>query len=303
MPRFIHYMTIASTALVMAGCSTLGGGPKTAEQTQSLAQKQVALATAAQDVLKQQMAKSDDKRIPRQLVANARCVGVFPSVSQAGLIVGVKTGEGLITCRQKEGGFASAEPAVFTLSGGSVGLQAGAQRSSIVMLFNTETSVESLFTPEFKFGSQIQASAGPSGYDRAIAGAPAPVVAYMTSVEGLFAGINLNGDKVSVDSAANAAVYGPDATARGILLGQTHESSAMDSYISTLQEYAPGGGGASNSGGGNQSNNMSGSQSNSGQPANPPANPGQQQQQPQPQNPPQSGSGQQQQSSGSGSSK
>jgi SH3 domain-containing YSC84-like protein 1 len=70
-----------------------------------------------------------DKGIPQDLLEKAECVAVFPSVIQAGLILGGRSGRGLSSCRTTVGWSA---PAFFALGGdasvaaGPVGRQAGA---------------------------------------------------------------------------------------------------------------------------------------------------------------------------------
>src|SRR5690349_7594645 len=54
-------------------------------------------AKAAQ-VLQEIMA-TPDKAIPDELLENASCVAVFPSVIKGGFIVGARYGRGLVSCR------------------------------------------------------------------------------------------------------------------------------------------------------------------------------------------------------------
>lgn len=257
MSRLIRNLAIASSALLIAGCSTMGGSGN----SQNAVTKQAKLASDAQTVLQQQMTHAKEKRIPNQLTANARCIAVFPSVIKGGLIVGGQHGKGLVSCRQKSGGFKSANPAVFSLSGGSIGLQAGAQKSSVILLFMTQQSVDALLNSKIKLGSQVSVTAGPSGYDRQIGHVPAPVVAYATSRNGLYAGVDLSGTKMSFNQSANTDLYGSSATARGVLLGSTQSAGVMNSYEQTLQQFAPASQGDTGSG----SNSQSTQQSNANQ--------------------------------------
>src|SRR4030095_11582985 len=73
-----------------------------------------------------------DKAIPTDLLEKAECVAVFPSVLKAGFIVGGQGGRGVASCRTVNGWSA---PAYFTLGGGSVGFQIGAESTDFVMLF------------------------------------------------------------------------------------------------------------------------------------------------------------------------
>ena len=266
MSRIIQSLALASSVLAVAGCSSMGGMGGSNASEGSTAQ-QAALASKAQTVLQQQMSQPNAKRIPNQLIADARCIGVFPSVVKAGFIVGGQHGKGLVACRQQAGGFNTANPAVFSLSSGSIGLQAGAQKTSIVLLFETQQSVDALLQSGVKLGSQIGVTAGPSGYNHAITQPPAPVVAYVMSQKGLYAGIDLSGTKLSFDSAANTDLYGGSATARGVLLGRMPSAGVLTSFTQTLQQFAPTGSakaGTNGNSNGNEQQQQSQQQSSGG---------------------------------------
>ncbi|HET7315562.1 lipid-binding SYLF domain-containing protein [Salinisphaera sp.] len=285
MLRLIQNLALASSVVAIAGCSSMGG-MHGSNASQSAVAQQAKLADKAQTVLQRQMSQSNAKRIPSQLIADARCIGVFPSVVKAGFIVGGQHGRGLVTCRQESGGFKSANPAVFSLSSGSIGLQAGAQKSSVILLFETRQSVDALWQSHIKLGSQIAVTAGPSGYNHPITHVPAPIVAYVLSQKGLYAGIDFSGTKLSFVRSANASLYGASATARGVLLGSMQPAAALASFKQTLQQFTPTA--SSNSEGNSQQQQQSGS--------NPSQSNGQQQQSST--NPSQANGGQQQPNGG-----
>lgn len=232
MPHLFRTIAFAASALLLAGCASMGG-----DNSYKTAAEQANLANDAQATLLNQMSNPDSQRIPTQMLANARCVAVFPSVIKAGLIVGGQHGRGLVSCRQSGSGFAAANPAVYSLSGGSIGLQAGAKKSSIVLLFMTRQSVDQLMNSKIQFGTQITASAGPTGHNRPINKAPSPVLAYALYQNGLYAGLDLTGTKLSFDQDANDSLYGQYSTAPGVLLGSNKPSVSMDSYKQTLKKF------------------------------------------------------------------
>lgn len=223
-------------ALSLSGCASMGG--QSAEQTEmAKLQEQAQLAASATTVLQKQMLQPSTRRIPRTLVDQARCIAVFPQVTQAGLIVGGQRGTGLISCRQRSGDFTNAPPAVYQLSSASFGLQAGAARRSVVLLFTTQQSVNAVLDSLVKMGSQMAVNAGPSGYDRPIDKA-APIVAYGIARKGLFGGLSLGGGKVEFDTDANTAIYGNDPTPREVLLQTPEVPESMQAYMDTLQKFA-----------------------------------------------------------------
>src|SRR5215469_18002814 len=91
---------------------------------------------AAAQVL-QNMASSN--QIPAPLLKQAKCVAVIPKLTKAGLIVGGKHGSGAVSCRTSSGWTA---PAFITMTGGSVGLQAGAAHQDVVLLMNAQGEQE-----------------------------------------------------------------------------------------------------------------------------------------------------------------
>src|ERR1700694_5892784 len=101
-----------------------------------------------------------EKSIPRDLLARAEAVAVFPNVIKAGFIVGGRGGSGVIS-RRVAGGWSA--PAFFDLGGGSIGLQIGAASTDYILLFMNEHAVESLLSDKFEIGGEGSAAAGPVG--------------------------------------------------------------------------------------------------------------------------------------------
>ena len=147
------------------------------------------------------------KAIPATLLQNAQAVVIIPRTIKLGLIVGGQRGRGVVMTRQ-EGGAWSA-PQFVTLTGGSIGWQAGAQSSDFILLFRTPESVESLLAGKFTIGADASAAAGPVGR-RVNASTDielySEILSYARS-KGLFAGISLDGSVLQVDPQSNAAYY------------------------------------------------------------------------------------------------
>src|SRR5215470_17276248 len=93
------------------------------------------LDAAAQVV--QNMASSN--QIPSSLLKQAKCIAVIPKLTKAGFIVGGKHGSGAVSCRTASGWSA---PAFITITGGSIGLQAGGEHQDLVLLMNDKGAQE-----------------------------------------------------------------------------------------------------------------------------------------------------------------
>ncbi|MEX2172981.1 MAG: lipid-binding SYLF domain-containing protein, partial [Pirellulaceae bacterium] len=148
------------------------------------------------------------KGIPASLLAEAHGVAIVPGVIKVGLVVGGQRGRGVVIVREKEGLWRA--PTFITLTGGSIGWQAGAQSTDVVLVFKTPKSVEGLLRGKFTIGADAAAAAGPVGR-RAGASTDAQLSAEIYSysrTRGLFAGVSLDGSVIEIDDGSNAEYYG-----------------------------------------------------------------------------------------------
>jgi lipid-binding SYLF domain-containing protein len=148
------------------------------------------------------------RQIPGALLAEAQGVAIIPNVIKIGFIAGIRRGHGVVLVRGPEGAWSL--PQFVTLTGGSVGWQAGVQGTDVVLVFMTKKSVEGLMGGKFTIGADISAAAGPVGRNAAAATdtrLKAEILSYSRS-RGLFVGVSLDGSAIEVDSAEQAAYYG-----------------------------------------------------------------------------------------------
>src|ERR1700757_2220231 len=88
--------------------------------------------SSAADVMKDM---TSSKQIPPSLLEQAKCIAVIPGLTKAGLGLGGEHGNGVVSCRTSNGWSA---PAFTSMSGGSVGLQAGVTKQDIILLMNEQ---------------------------------------------------------------------------------------------------------------------------------------------------------------------
>jgi len=187
--------------------------------------------TAAQVV--ENMTKSN--QIPPSLLNRAKCIAVISRLTKAGFIVGGEHGNGVISCRTSSGWSA---PAFITLSGGSVGLQAGGEHQDIVLLMNDQGEKE-LSSGHWDLGAEAVA-AGPSGTSAGrteSTGWKAPVLSYAHS-SGAYAGANLEGSKLHADQDTMHNLYGKNASLQSVLSGQGQPPASAQPFLSALQQVA-----------------------------------------------------------------
>lgn len=182
-----------------------------------------------------QLLTTPDTGIPQQVMDNAKCIAVIPSMLKGGFIFGAEHGRGVATCRTGNGWSA---PAFFTATGGSWGAQIGGQATDLVMLFMTEQGAEKLISAKFKIGGDASAAAGPVGRDASASTdwkMQNEILTY-SRARGLYAGAVLNGVVVKSDQDAMTGYYGHDAGFRPVLTGQVKDpTSGNDRFIAAVR--------------------------------------------------------------------
>src|SRR4051794_7185924 len=108
----------------------------------------------------EQIMGAPDRSIPKDLLDRAEAVAVFPGMLKAGLVVGGRGGSGIIS-RRVTGGWSA--PAFFKMGGASVGLQIGAAKTDLVLLFMNESALRGLLEDKLEVGGEASAAAGPVG--------------------------------------------------------------------------------------------------------------------------------------------
>ncbi|MEM5785975.1 MAG: lipid-binding SYLF domain-containing protein [Syntrophobacteraceae bacterium] len=149
------------------------------------------------------------ERIPKEIIENAYGVAVIPGVVKAAFLAGGRYGDGVLVVRTDKDSWSS--PAFVSITGASVGAQAGVEVSDLILVFNTEKAVDALEDGKINLGADIALVAGPLGGKGEWKGDVTPnvdVYAYSKNERGAFAGISLTGSIVQFDDSANASYYG-----------------------------------------------------------------------------------------------
>jgi lipid-binding SYLF domain-containing protein len=182
--------------------------------------------------------QAPDKAIPQDLLRNARAIAVIPDMIKAGFIFGGRRGEGLISVKGPDGTWSN--PSFITMTGGSIGFQAGVSSTDVILVFRTQRGVDSIVNGKFTLGADASAAAGPVGRTATAstdAQLKAEIYSYSRS-RGLFAGVALDGSALRIDYDANAAVYGAGITPRRIFEGGVSNVPApVVDFRDRLEEY------------------------------------------------------------------
>jgi lipid-binding SYLF domain-containing protein len=229
---------VVAGALSIPALATLGDKDKddkykSKDQTASDEAEKIHKAEA---VLKASVA-APDKGIPRDLLAKAECVGVFPDVKKGAFVVGGTGGKGVFTCK---GGNGMSGPAFFKIGGPSVGWQAGFEEADLILLIMNKEGVDKLLKDNFTIGAEAAAAAGPVGRNAKVstdALMHAQIVSWSRS-RGLFAGVSLDGLVIHQDKDDNADIYGKPLEAREILTGgSVPVPQVAKSFVNTAEQY------------------------------------------------------------------
>jgi lipid-binding SYLF domain-containing protein len=182
--------------------------------------------------------QAPDKSIPQDLLRDARAIAVIPDMIKAGFIFGGRRGEGLISVKSPDGSWSN--PSFISMTGGSIGFQAGVSSTDVVLVFRTQRGVDSIMRGTFTLGADASAAAGPVGRTATAATdgqLKAEIYSY-SRTRGLFAGVALDGSALRIDYDANEAVYGPGMTPRRIFEGGVSNVPApVVKFRDQLEEY------------------------------------------------------------------
>lgn len=175
------------------------------------------------------------EKIPQQLLEITEGIIVIPKLINAGFVIAGKRGKGVAIIKREDGTWS--DPAFITLTGGSVGFQAGVQSVDLVLVFKSRETLEKIGKGSFTLGGDISVTAGPVGRNSSASTdykLEAEVYSYSRS-KGLFAGISLSGSSLDVDDKANEAFYGEETDAHAIFSNEHKEDSSITALQQALQ--------------------------------------------------------------------
>jgi lipid-binding SYLF domain-containing protein len=235
MNRIVGKTLIAMGTLVFALSTIAEALPAkdSAKEDSDVAKRLQASANVLQEIM-----GAPDKGIPEEILKDAKCIVVVPSMVKFAIGIGGHYGKGVATCRTANGWSA---PAPILLTGGSWGLQFGGQAVDLVMLVMNQKGMDHLLASKFKIGVDASAAAGPIGR-HAEAGTDwkmkAEVLTY-SRARGIFAGIDLSGSVIKQDKDETRVLYGKMIPFEILLNGKVPPPKAAETFLATIQKYAP----------------------------------------------------------------
>src|SRR5579872_5537193 len=180
-----------------------------------------------------------DKGIPEELLENAHCIVIVPSLKTGAFIFGGKYGKGYLLCRNK-GGAGWSAPATVRIEGGSFGFQIGGSSSDLIMLVMNARGADKLLSSKFTLGAEGSVAAGPVGRTATAqtdAQMHADILSWSRS-QGLFAGLALEGATLRQDLDDNATLYGKKLENRDIVTRGVRPPRSAAKLIALLNRYS-----------------------------------------------------------------
>ena len=183
--RLAAWALVSACALLLGACTTTG--PDVRANPAAARSEINAEANATLSRLYQAVPGA------RDLVARAEGVLIFPDVNKVSFIVGGQHGDGVLRVGGKPVRY-------YTITGGSIGYQAGAQSKAVVLLFMTPQALANFRNSNgWTAGVNATVAVAKVGADGTIDTTTArqPVVQFVLNNAGLMAGVSVEGTKIT----------------------------------------------------------------------------------------------------------
>ncbi len=176
--------------------------------------------------------KLDNDARMRSAIGRAKGIFIIPSYGRAAAGIGAAGGTGLLMLRRADGSWSN--PAFYTTGGLSLGLQAGAQGGSFVMLLNNDKAIKEFYK---KNNFSINANAGLTvlNWSRMAEGtAGTGDVLVWSDTKGLFGDlVTVELNDVRYSSRMNDAYYRRTLTAPDVVAGKV-ENPQSDALVHAI---------------------------------------------------------------------
>lgn len=200
-------LVVVSAFLLMGGnllAASLSEGVSKEEKIEKKANKTIMKSIQALD----NIMEDPENYIPPSLIIQSEGIVILPDAFK--LAVGIAGGQGalgLAMIRKANGSWSN--PFFVSLGEGSLGIQLGAQKSDIVLLFKEKNDLIELEETELTLGGDIGVAAGPvSRGASAITDIRFESEIYTYSLsKGLFAGVSFKGGALTYNHRVNESLY------------------------------------------------------------------------------------------------
>lgn len=189
---------------------------------------------AVQDIFQNTTAQSSVQKY----LAKSRAVMICPSIFHMSFGIGGSGGGCLLLSRDARGSWS--DPAFYTLSSGSIGIQFGMEDSEMMLFVMSDRGLQALLDSQFKFNAGASASFATvgTGFEDSTAGVSNTDILAIQKSKGLFAGASLGGSKLTVNSGANRNYYNQTVGPEDIVVTMRVNNPGADPLRSILARVA-----------------------------------------------------------------
>ena len=184
----------------------------------------------------EQIMTAGDRSIPLNILQQATCVAIVPSLIKGAFVFGAQYGQGVVTCRTGHGW---SGPVFIRMAGGSFGFQIGGQATDLVLVAVNDKGLQDRLKSKFKIGGDASAAAGPigrSGQASTDWKMNAELLSYSRN-KGLFAGIDLDGTSVSQNKEDTELYYGAPQHFDTVLKGDVEVPPGAVEFVRTVARF------------------------------------------------------------------
>ena len=201
--------TLLVTALLIASgtlfAASVGDNMYNDDESAKKANKTLHKSVIAMD----NIMEDPDNSIPPSLIYQSEGIVIFPEAFKIAFgVVGGQGARGIALVRQDNGSWSN--PFFVSLGEGSFGLQLGAQKTDIVLLFKDRDAIMDLGKTEITLGGDVGVAAGP--VSKGVSATTdikfdSEIYSYCSS-KGLFAGVSFKGGVLTYNESVNESLYG-----------------------------------------------------------------------------------------------
>ncbi|GAN53764.1 lipid-binding SYLF domain-containing protein [Tanticharoenia sakaeratensis] len=175
----------------------------------------------------------------QRYLARARAVMVCPSIFRMSIGIGGSGGGCVLVSRDARGSWS--DPAFYTLSSGSIGVQLGMDDSEMILFVMSARGLQALLDSQFKFNAGAGASFATlgTGIEDSTAGVSNTDILALQKSRGLFAGAALGGSKLTVNSGANRSYYNQSVGPEDIVVTMRVNNPGADPLRRILSQVTP----------------------------------------------------------------
>jgi lipid-binding SYLF domain-containing protein len=200
-------LVIASTLLIMSGtmfAASLPSDDSDDDKNVKKANKTILMSVEALD----NVMENTESYIPPSLIIQSEGIVIFPSAIKLAFgVAGGQGARGIALTRNADHSWSN--PFFVSLGEGSLGLQLGAQKTDIILLFKNKEDIMGLDDADIALGADMGVAAGPASRVSSATtdvSFESEIYSYYRS-RGLFAGISFKGGVLSYNDDVNESIF------------------------------------------------------------------------------------------------